>query len=219
MGSRRTASWQTQSWGATLETLVRERRGALVGYAYVLCGDRAAAEDLVHESVVRTFSRGRRLTDAQHAEAYVKRTIRNQFLNERRHERHARAKEHLVAAPEVAPADSRLDDYDDLRRALAQLSPRQRACVLLRYYDDLPIAHVADELGLGVGTVKRYLHDAAERLRAALGAEVPGLEPTAADEVSIHATVETTGEGARQRWSRRAGAVGRTGPAAVRRMR
>jgi RNA polymerase sigma factor (sigma-70 family) len=52
--------------------------------------------------------------------------------------------------------------------ALKDLSPRQRACVVLRYYEDLPVAQIASALGLGEGTVKRYLSEAMTRLAASL---------------------------------------------------
>ncbi|WP_084040434.1 sigma factor-like helix-turn-helix DNA-binding protein [Demequina sp. NBRC 110053] len=161
-----------RSWVAVLDALVRERRGALVGYASVLSGDRAAAEELVDGAVVRTFSRVRGVADVAHAEVHVKHEIRHRILHARRHGVGARAARQRVAAPDVAPAGIAIDEHDDLRRAVAGLSPRQRACVLLRFYDDLPVASVADELGLGLGTVERCLRDAVERLRAALGVDV-----------------------------------------------
>jgi RNA polymerase sigma factor (sigma-70 family) len=53
---------------------------------------------------------------------------------------------------------------DEVRRALATLSPRQRACVVLRYYEDLSVVEIADELGCAEGTVKRHLADARTKL-------------------------------------------------------
>jgi RNA polymerase sigma factor (sigma-70 family) len=57
------------------------------------------------------------------------------------------------------PADQ-VSDRDAMLTALRSLSPRQRACVVLRYYEDLPVAEVAAVLGVGDGTVKRYLSEA-----------------------------------------------------------
>ena len=57
---------------------------------------------------------------------------------------------------------------DVLLTALNDLSPRQRACVVLRFYQDLPVAQVASALGIGEGTVKRYLSEAMTRLAARL---------------------------------------------------
>ena len=57
----------------------------------------------------------------------------------------------------------------DLAEALASLSPRQRTCIVLRYYEDLPIAEIAGLLGFTVGTAKRYLFDGVRALEARLG--------------------------------------------------
>ncbi len=59
-------------------------------------------------------------------------------------------------------------DRDVMLTALNALSPRQRACVMLRYYQDLPVVQVAAALGIGEGTVKRYLSEAMTRLAARL---------------------------------------------------
>ena len=75
----------------------------------------------------------------------------------------------LLKGSEVAcdPADQVLD-RNVLLTALNDLSSRQRACVVLRYYQDLPVAQVASALGIGEGTVKRYLSEAMTRLAARL---------------------------------------------------
>jgi RNA polymerase sigma factor (sigma-70 family) len=69
------------------------------------------------------------------------------------------------------PADQ-VSDRDAMLTALRRLSPRQRACVVLRYYEDLPVAQVAAALGVGEGTVKRYLSEAMSNVAVRLsGAE------------------------------------------------
>lgn len=60
--------------------------------------------------------------------------------------------------------------HDDVANALARLSPRQRACVVLRFYEDLPVRDIADQLGCSEGSVKRHLSDAMKRMAATLGA-------------------------------------------------
>jgi RNA polymerase sigma-70 factor (ECF subfamily) len=65
-------------------------------------------------------------------------------------------------------------DRDLLLTAMAGLSPQQRACVVLRYYQDLPLAQVASELGLAEGTVKRYLGEAMTRLAGRLSPAASG---------------------------------------------
>jgi len=75
----------------------------------------------------------------------------------------------LLGGAEVAadPADQ-VVTRDAMLTALSDLSPRQRACVVLRYYQDVPVAQVAAVLGIGEGTVKRYLSEAMTRLSARL---------------------------------------------------
>ena len=64
-------------------------------------------------------------------------------------------------------------EHVDLHRALATLSPRERACVVLRYHEDLSVRDTAAALKLSEGAVKRYLSDARHRLGELLGAEPP----------------------------------------------
>jgi len=74
-----------------------------------------------------------------------------------------------VAPSSVDDAAGSIDAADALGRALATLTPQQRIAIVLRYYDDLALADVADAMGLAVGTVKRYVSDALDRLAAAVG--------------------------------------------------
>ena len=149
-----------------LAVLVAERGGALVGYAYLLCGRLSEAEDLVQEGLVRTFSRRRSGADVAWLEAYVRQAILSAYLDGYRKRRRWTGVAHLVAA-DVAPApapDTLALQRVDIRDALAELSPRERACVVARYLDDLSTREVADRLGLSEGAVKRYLSDARAKL-------------------------------------------------------
>jgi len=158
-----------RSWEGVLETLVTERRGALVRFAYLLTGDRHAAEDLVHDAIIRTFSRARRLDNVAAAEGYVRRAITTQFLNGRRAAATARAKRHLLVERETAPADDLAGESAAVARAMATLTPRQRACVVLRFFEDLSTDQTAERLDISPGGVKRHVHDAVARLREELG--------------------------------------------------
>ena len=64
----------------------------------------------------------------------------------------------------------------DVRFALRELSPRERACIVLRYFDDLTVPQIAAQLGLADGTVKRYLADASGKLATQLEVTVDGVE-------------------------------------------
>lgn len=158
------------AWTQVMETLVRQRRPALVGYAYLLTGSRSEAEDLVQEAIVRTFARGRAKTSVREAEAYVKRTIANEAVNRARHGLVVRANRARVATPATTQGHADISNSRaDLEAALDSLSPRERAVTVLKYVDDLTIASIAAVLRLNEGTVKRYLANAAVKLRERLG--------------------------------------------------
>ncbi len=157
------------AWEQQLERLARERGPALVGYAYLLTGELHSAQDLVQEALIRTFSR-RTHDDVEFVEAYVRRTILTTYLNTQRRGRRWNGLVPLVAdADTQAPPDDVATDRADVHAALARLAPRERACVVLRHFEDLTIRDVADRLDLSEGTVKRYLSDARQRLAPMLG--------------------------------------------------
>ena len=144
---------------------VAERRHALSRTAYLLTGDHAAAEDLLQSALTKTAVHWRRVMEG-HPEAY----IRQIMLNERRSwwRRQQRAPEGLTDKPPerpIAETDNAALDRLVLASALTRLSPRQRAVLYLRYYEDLTEADVAATLGCSVGTVKRHASDALARLR------------------------------------------------------
>lgn len=161
------------TWEEVLDDLVRTRRRALTAYAYLLCNDLREAEDLVQDALVAVFSR-RTDTDIESVEAYVRRTILNTYLDGFRRRRRWAAIRHLNASPTEQPAsESTTADHIpirvDVQRALTTLAPRERACIILRFYEDLTVPAVASRLSLSVGTVKRYLSDAVRRLETELG--------------------------------------------------
>ncbi len=158
-------------WEDVLDDLVRHRGGALVRYATLLAGDRATAEDLVQDALLRCFGSGRPLRDEVAAEAYVRRAILTVFLDSTRRSLRWRAVAHLLATDDThaGPGAEAAGDRVDVTAALATLSPRLRACVVLRFYDDLTVPQIAARLDLAEGSVKRYLADATDQLEALLG--------------------------------------------------
>ncbi len=163
-------------WSRYAEELSSTRYPALLAYAMILAGDRAAAEDLVADALVRTFGRPRRLANVGQAEAYVRRAILTAFLDGARRSASRTRAYTRVAEPLIEPArENAIDDREEMLAALAQLAPQVRACVVLRFYDDLPVAEVAHRAGIAVGTAKRYLHDGMAALRIELDdAEIDG---------------------------------------------
>ena len=156
-------------WVQVAGELVATRRSALVGYACLFAVDWADAEDLVQEALVRTFARSRSLPDVRAAEAYVRKAVRTVFLDGVRRKRAWGSREHLFLTDPHRSADDVATAGVDVRAALAELGPRERACVVLRFFDDLAVAEIAAELGVSEGAVKRYLSDGIHHLNTALG--------------------------------------------------
>lgn len=156
------------AWRSLLEELLQERRPALIGYAALMTGDRAAAEDLVHDAIVRTFGKRRVFPSLNAADAYVRRAIANGFIDRVRSRRSMLGALPRMVVEEALPEEA-IADRLDVRAALRTLPPRQRACVVMRFYDDMRVADIAQTLGLSDGAVKRYLSDGIHHLNAQLG--------------------------------------------------
>jgi RNA polymerase sigma factor (sigma-70 family) len=153
------------AWERVVTTLVAERGDALTRYAYFICGNADDAADLVQDALVKTFGRLRNGFTVESAEAYVRRAILNSYLDSGRRATLWRRTAHLHIDPIVADAtDVASDAKIDLRGQLMGLAPRERACVVLRYYEDLKVDDIAVWLGISAGAVKRYLSDALAKL-------------------------------------------------------
>ena len=157
-------------WADVLERLVRERGRSLVAYGYLLTGNGRDAEDLFHDAVVKTFSHGRSSVSLGEAEAYVRRAMFSIHMDAGRRDSSWKRVFHLLGRSESQASDAATVEFrTDLQEALRLLSPRERACTVLRFYDDLTAVAIARELGITEGAVRRYLSDAAAKLRASLG--------------------------------------------------
>jgi len=159
---------------ADYEAVLRETLAVgsarFAAYGYLLTGSQDAGEELVQEAIVKVFARRRAIPNARTGEAYVRATMRTLHVDGiRRAVRWRRVMPGQVAAPAVDDAAAAIDTADAMGHALATLTPQQRTAIVLRYYDDLALADVASAMGLAVGTVKRYLSDALDRLAAAVG--------------------------------------------------
>ena len=178
--------------------LLAERGRALTGYAYLLCGQVHDAEDLVQDALVKTFARRRAGLALESAEAYVRRAILTLYLDGWR--KRKRWSGRLPVAAELSERESHADavgDRIDVVAALATLPRQQRACVVLRFYEDRTVAEIADALGVGDGTVKRYLSLATRRLEGLLGPiaddhETELVQTTTISHLETTTRVETT---------------------------
>ena len=167
----------TASWQETAERLVRERGSSLTRYATLLTGNPEEAADLVQEALVRTFGRVRNGQQIDQAEAYVRRAIANLFLDGARRGSRWRRIAPLVIEPEATREPTAESAAAlDMRRRLDRLSPRERACIVLRYFEDLMIDDIGRELDISSGAVKRYVSDGLRKLGAIIEAEETGAE-------------------------------------------
>jgi RNA polymerase sigma-70 factor (sigma-E family) len=145
---------------------VSARSASLLWFAHVLTGDPHAAEDVVQTALARTASGWSRLRRKDNPEGYVRRAIVNTHLNGlRRRPWREQPREVLPERPERRRPEGEFDDRDAMWHALRSLPPRQRAVVVLRYYEDLSEADIAEVLGCSRGTVKSQAAKALMSLR------------------------------------------------------
>lgn len=155
------------------ERFFREHHRGVYVFALHLVGDPAQAEDVASEVLVKVYLkwRGGRVSSPK---AYLRRAVVNHthsWLRRKQVERRYLERQ----PPEtgvVDPSVGRVDDAQVLTRALSQLPPRQRAAIVLRYYEDLSEAETAEVLGCSVGTVKSQVHRGIAKLREVVGSEV-----------------------------------------------
>lgn len=140
----------------------------LVVQLYGVVGDRAEAEDVVQEAFVRAVAAGQRFTRTANPEAWLRTTAINLHRSRWRKLRNfSRIKERVAAPQDVPGLDARLD----VIAALRSLPADQREVVALHHLADLPVAAIAQELGLPEGTVKSRLSRGREALAQALSTE------------------------------------------------
>ena len=154
--------------GRLAELYIRSVPGAL-RLAYLLTGDRALSEDLVQEAFVRLAGRFVDFRDPRGFDSYLRTTVVNLSRAHFRHRKVERAyleREARRSEPEAQEQD--LGTRQALREALFGLSTRQRAAIVLRYFEDLSEAQTAEILGCRPGTVKSLVSRGMETLRRAI---------------------------------------------------
>lgn len=144
---------------------MQARQPALLRTAFLLSGDAHTAEDVVSTALAKLYLSWDKVRDRDSVDGYVRRIIANETTSLWR--RPWRRRE---VAADVLPENGREDAYDDGRaaavwQAVSALPPRQRAVVVLRYYEELSEAEIADVLGISPGTVKSQASRALATLR------------------------------------------------------
>ncbi|MEU0091349.1 SigE family RNA polymerase sigma factor [Kribbella sp. NPDC006257] len=137
--------------------------------AYLVCGDWHRADDVVQDALYKLYLSWSKVDRSGNPFAYARRVVVNAALDTGR--RPWRREVPTDAPPDKVQAGDPVGaqaDRDEVRTALAVLAPRQRACVVLRYYEDLSIEQTAEILGCTPGTVKSQAARGLETLRHAI---------------------------------------------------
>lgn len=142
-------------WAGNLVELYRERYQPMVRLAYLLTGDRAAAEELVQDAFVSVHRSWPRVTQPA---AYLRTAVVNACRSWGR-------RRTLEAVRRPAPTEPAALVADELWDALGHLPERQRAAIVLRFYEDLPDADIAAALGCRPATVRTAIHRGLAALR------------------------------------------------------
>lgn len=147
----------------SFDAFVEARGSALAHAAYLLTGDHHLAEDLVQTTLLKAAGAWHRIDGDP--EPYVRRIMHNQHISSWRKRRFREVT--LAPAHDPAASDSDVDLRVALRHALTTLTPKQRAVLVLRFYEDRTEVQAAAALGISPGTVKSTTRQALARLRAA----------------------------------------------------
>jgi RNA polymerase sigma-70 factor (sigma-E family) len=144
---------------------VTARSRSLLRTAYLLTGNIPDAEDLVQSALAKTYQAWDRIEDRAALDGYVRRAMVNTHISWWRRRRVEEFPTDEVPDQVVADPSGNSDLQDTLRRAIDRLPQRMRAAVVLRYYEDMTEAEVADVLGVSLGTVKSTVSRAVAKLR------------------------------------------------------
>jgi RNA polymerase sigma-70 factor (sigma-E family) len=160
---------------ATAEQAFREfaaaRIPALTRTAYLLCGDWHLAEDVVSTAIVKLYRSWRRVGRMDHPEAYARQVIVRTWLDETR--RPWRRERPTANVPDRPSSDGEVTSdaiarRAYLRRLLTEMPARQRAVLVLRFYDDMSVERTAEILGCSPGAVKALTSRALGTIRGLL---------------------------------------------------
>lgn len=141
------------------------RSRSLLRTAYVLTGNLADAEDLVQSALAKTYLAWDRIEDRGALDGYVRRAMVNTHISWWRRRRLEEFPTDEIPERPVVDHSVSSEMQDSLRAAVDRLPQRMRAAVLLRYYEDMTEAEVADALGVSLGTVKSTVSRAVAKLR------------------------------------------------------
>ncbi len=151
----------------TFEEFAATRMPGVLRFAAVLAGDQATAEDLAQEVLIRAYARWDRIGCLDRPELYVRKMMLNEFLSWRRRSSRQISAGDMASEPaSIAPDHAaEYNEREALLGELGKLPRRQRAVLVLRYYEDRGDSEIADLLGCSRGTVRSHASRALAALR------------------------------------------------------
>jgi RNA polymerase sigma-70 factor, ECF subfamily len=155
---------------ADFDELYQAQYGPVLAMAYALTGDAAEAQDLTQEAFCRAWQRWPRLSRYDDPLAWIRRVVANLVTSRWRRLAVARIHQHRQLPGHMPPLEP---DHVALVAAMRTLPAQQRHAIVLHYLVDLPVADVARELDVAVGTVKSWLHRGRVTLAAQLAESAP----------------------------------------------
>lgn len=165
---------------AEFTAFVAARSAALMRTAHLLAGDRQHGEDLLQQALTKVYLSWRKMRDPQAAEAYARRTLVTTAVSWRRRRWHGEHPSEVLPERLAPDGTAGIDERLRVWAEIAALPARQRAVVVLRYYEDHSESEIAGLLGVTPGTVKSQASRALSTLRERLG----DAAPTAVEDVS-----------------------------------
>lgn len=151
---------------AEFHEFVVSRGRALLHAAYLLTGNLADAEDLLQSALAKTYQAWNRIEDRKALDGYVRRAMVNTHISWWRRRKVDEYPTDDIPDQPVADTSASSEIHESLRRAIDRLPQRMRAAVVLRYFEDMTEAEVADVLGVSQGTVKSTVSRAVAKLRS-----------------------------------------------------
>jgi RNA polymerase sigma-70 factor (sigma-E family) len=153
---------------------VRAHTPALFRTAYLLTGNRASAEELVQDTLVRLYPKWDRVESAEQPLAYVRRCLTNRFINEKRRAVNREYPyEDVPERPDDRDVLGQLNDRDQIWAGLRGLPDRQRTALVLRFFEDLTDEQTAEALDCRVGTVRSLISRGLATLRERMSEPLP----------------------------------------------
>lgn len=162
---------------------VETRSHNLLRTAYLMVGDHQLAQDLLQEALIKTLIAWPRLRDPEKVDAYARRTVVTTAISWRRRRSFHEAPVEFPPEPIGPDQAEHFATHQVLIAHLRVLPPRQRAAIVLRYYEDLTLAQTAEVMGCTVGSVKSHVSIGLGKLRERMGSDFD-LVPTGEREVT-----------------------------------